>query len=75
MELREQILQEIKALSDDELVRLSNLLPQVRHQNVRPADPARFEEALAAAAEIRDFFDKKGISLSDDLHREREDRL
>jgi|GEM_PF-3787972 len=73
MELREQILQQIESLSDAELRRLSQLLPQVRHQPVRPADPARFEVAMAAAAEIRDFFDKKGVSLSDEIQRE--DRL
>lgn len=75
MELREQILQQIEALSDYELQRLSRLLPQIKKQAFHPADSARFEEAMAAADELRAFFDEKGISLSDELRHEREDRL
>ncbi len=72
---RVQILQQIEALSDEELQRLSRLLPQVKHQSVRPADPARFEEAMAAAARVREILSKLPGSLSDDIIREREDRF
>ncbi len=75
MELREQILQQLEALSDEELRRLSRLLPQVKNQFVQPADPARFEEAKAAAARVREILSKLPGSLSDDVIREREDRF
>jgi len=75
MELREQIRQQIEALSDEELQRLSRLLPQVKQPNVRPADPARSGEAMAAAARVREILGKLPGSLSDDVIREREDRF